>query len=192
MSGYPELERARTLRGAVCGVVAAAVWAAQQPLDKRVFGSRYDDVEILGRALTRGQHWYSVGLATHLLNGALFGALYANVAPELPIPVSLRGPAMAATEHFALWPLVTVTDRCHPARSELPVLSGSRRAWAQALWRHLLFGLVLGELERHLAAADQPEPPAEAADYSSNGHGRFEHAISVTTASDVEPVDDGD
>ena len=102
---YPSSTVQRTLRGAVCGVVAAAVWAVQQPLDKRVFGSRYDDVEILGRALTRGEHWYSVGLATHLLNGACSARLYANIAPELPIPAVVRGPGVAATEHLALWPL---------------------------------------------------------------------------------------
>ena len=39
----------RTLRGALAGAAAAAVWAAQQPLDKRVFGVDYDDAELLGR-----------------------------------------------------------------------------------------------------------------------------------------------
>jgi len=191
LSGDPEIDRARTLRGAVCGVVAAAVWAVQQPFDKQVFGSRYDDIELVGRALTRGQHWYSVGLATHLLNGAVFGGLYANLAPELPIPAPLRGPAVAGAQHLAMWPLVAVTDRWHPARAELPVLSGSHRALLQGLWRHLLFGLVLGELERRLAGADRPEPPAEEADYSSNGHGRIEHAIRVSAPSDAVPEDNG-
>ena len=36
------------------GAVGAAVWAAQQPLDKRVFGCDYDDVELLGKPVTRG------------------------------------------------------------------------------------------------------------------------------------------
>lgn len=190
MSGNLQIDRARTLRGAVSGVVAAAVWAVAQPLDKRLLRSRYDDVELVGRALTRGEHWYPVGLATHLLNGAVFGGLYANVAPELPLPAALRGPAVAAAEHLALWPLVAVTDRWHPARAELPALSGNRRALLQGLWRHLLFGLVLGELERRLADGDQPEPPADEADYSSNGHGRIEHALSVSTLG-AEPDDDG-
>jgi hypothetical protein len=171
-------------------VVAAAVWAVQQPLDKRLFGSPYDDVELLGRGLTRGRSWQSVGLATHLLNGAVFGALYANIAPGLSIPAALRGPAVASAEHLATWPLVAVTDRWHPARAELPVLAGNRRALLQGLWRHLLFGLVLGELERRLAAADQPVPPADEADFSSNGHGRIEHAIGVSAASSAGAEDD--
>ncbi len=66
----PGLDRTRTLRGAVCGAVAAAVWGLQQPLDKLVFSSRYDDVELLGKAVVRGDGWYPVGLAAHMANGA--------------------------------------------------------------------------------------------------------------------------
>ena len=87
------LDRGRTLRGALAGAAAAAVWAAQQPLDKRAFGSRYDDVELLGKLVTRGPTWYPVGLALHVQNGALFGAIYANVAPLVPVPAWSRAPA---------------------------------------------------------------------------------------------------
>jgi len=184
------IDRTRTLRGAVCGTVAAAVWAVQQPLDKLVFQSRYDDVELLGKGLSRGEHWHSVGLASHLTNGAIFGALYANVAPSLPIPAPLRGPALALAEHFGLWPLVAVTDRFHPARAELPHLQGNRRALWQAAYRHLLFGLVLGELERRVNAEPEPPPPPPEADYSSNGHGRIEHAVSVPASDPSEPHSD--
>lgn len=171
------IDRTRTLRGAVSGAVAAAVWALQQPLDKLVLHSRYDDVELLGKALTRGDGWYPAGFALHMLNGALFGGAYANLAPAIPLPRVLRGPAAALSENFGLWPLVAVTDRLHPARSELPPLSGNRQALLQATWRHLLFGIVLGELERRLNAEPEPAPPAPEADYSSNGHGRIEHAV---------------
>ena len=44
----------RTLRGALAGAIAAAAWAAQQPLDKRAFGSDYDDVELLGGSSRAG------------------------------------------------------------------------------------------------------------------------------------------
>ena len=79
----------------------------------------YDDVELLGRAVTSGP-WYPVGLAIHAGNGALFGAAYAIVAPALPLPAVLRGPAAALFEHVALWPLGRVSDRVHPARDQLP------------------------------------------------------------------------
>jgi hypothetical protein len=179
----PGLDRTRTLRGAVSGVVAAAVWALQQPLDKRLFGSSYDDVELLGRAITGGDSWYPIGLAVHLANGALFGAVYAAIAPALPGPRALRGPLAALMEHITLWPLVSVTDRLHPAREELPRLSGDRTAWLQAAWRHLVFGVVLGELERRMNAEPEPEPAEPTIDYSSNGHGSLEHAVSARETS---------
>jgi hypothetical protein len=172
----PGIARTRTLRGAVCGAVAAAVWALQQPLDKLVFSSGYDDVELLGKVITRSDGWFPVGLALHMQNGALFGAVYANVAPALPIPPVLRGPAAAMVEHLGLWPLGRASDRLHPARKELPKLTGNRRALAQATWRHLLFGVVLGELERRVNAEPEPTPPEPEAVYSSNGHGTLEHA----------------
>ena len=176
------IDRTRTLRGAVCGAVAAAVWAIQQPLDKLLFSSRYDDIEILGRAVTSGDGWYPAGLALHMQNGALFGAFYANLAPVLPLQPALRGPAAALAEHLLLWPLGGVADRIHPARGDMPVLGGNRRAFAQATWRHLLFGLVLGELERRLNAAPEPAPPEPEAEFSSNGHGSLEHAVSAEPA----------
>ncbi|HET6870507.1 MAG TPA: hypothetical protein VFH80_31625 [Solirubrobacteraceae bacterium] len=168
----------RTLKGALAGALAAAAWAFQQPLDKLVFRSRYDDVALLGRAVRPGDGWYRIGLVLHVQNGALFGALYANLAPGLPIPPALRGPACGLAEHFALWPLVGLTDRFHPARAQLPTLSGSRRAFAQATWRHLLFGYILGELE-HRLNADEEAPPGPAPDYASNGHGSLERAVSA-------------
>lgn len=169
----------RTLRGALSGALSAAVWAFQQPFDKRLFGSSYDDVELLGKLVTRGEHWYPVGLAAHMANGAAFGAVYANLAPRMPVPAPLRGPAAALAEHLAGWPLVSLTDSSHPARDELPRLSGSRAAFLQATWRHLLFGFVLGELERRVNAEPaEPEPEPEAY-YSSNGHGSLEHALSA-------------
>src|SRR3954465_10426262 len=92
------IDTAHTLRGALAGAVAAGVWAAQQPLDKRVFGVAYDDTELLGKWVTRGAAWAPVGLALHLANGAAFGALYTNLAPRLPLPSWGRGPVAAMGE----------------------------------------------------------------------------------------------
>ena len=171
------IDAARTARGALAGAVAAGVWAAQQPLDKRVFGSGYDDVALLGKAVTRGPRWYPVGLAMHLQNGAVFGAVYAGLAPWVPLPGIARGVLAGLVEHFGLWPLGRLSDRFHPAREELPRLTGNRRVMWQAAWRHLLFGAILGELERRL------NPPEDAgqldfeAVVSSNGHGRLEDTV---------------
>lgn len=116
------------MRGAAAGVVAAGVWAAQEPLDRRVFGVPYSDVELLSR-LTRTRF----GLAVHLANGAAFGALY----ERSPLTGPLGGLAAGMAEHVATWPMT---------RLLADDLWGNRRAFWQATWRHALFGLVLGSL----------------------------------------------
>jgi hypothetical protein len=176
------IDRARTLRGALAGAAAAGVWALQQPLDRRVFGVPYDDTELLAKAVTRGPAWPLVGSAMHLANGALFGAVYANVAPHVPLPSWSRGPAAAMAEHLLSWPLVALTDRLHPARDELPSLAGSGAAFAQATWRHLVFGVVLGELERRLNPPQDEEIPAYEHVAGQNGHGDLAAAVTVHPA----------
>jgi hypothetical protein len=172
------IDRTDTLRGALAGAVAAGVWAAQMPADRQVFRSEFDDVEFLGKAFTRGRAWPAIGLAIHLQNGAIFGAVYANIAPRLPVPSWARGPLVAMGENLALWPLTALSDHLHPAREELPAVAGSGRAFLQATWRHLLFGVVLGELERRLNAEPEVEIPGYEHVISSNGHGNIEHAAS--------------
>jgi hypothetical protein len=176
------VELQRSVNGALAGAVAAGVWAAQQPLDKRVFESGYDDLELLGKLAVRDSSWPAVGAAMHVANGALFGAVYAQLRPFVPGPPLAAGVAAGLIEHFALWPLGRLADRHHPARKELTPLTGNRRALAVATWRHLLFGVVLGELERRLNAEDAAEePPTVPA--SSNGHGDIEAAVGAAPAS---------
>ena len=178
------IDRAKTIRGAFAGTVAAGVWAALQPLDKQVFGVDYDDTELLGKAFTRGPAWPVVGMAMHLGNGALIGAAYAGIAPRLPLPSWSRGPIVALAEHLATWPLTIAVDRVHPARDEMPPLSASWSAFAQATWRHLVFGIVMGELERRLNAPPDPDIPTYEHVISSNGHGRLEHVGSAPRGGD--------
>ena len=173
------VDRTRTVRGALAGAAAAAVWAAQQPLDQRVFGCEYDDVELLGRFVTDGPAAYPIGLALHVANGAVFGAVYANAARGLPIPAVLRGPLAGIAEHLATWPGTAALSRVHPAAGEMPQLWGSSRAFAQATWRHVLFGTVLGELERRLNPPDSEPRPIDPAAAASNGHGSAEHLVSI-------------
>jgi hypothetical protein len=167
------VDRTRTLRGALAGAAAAAVWAAQQPLDRRVFGVAYDDADLLGR-LVGG---YPGGVALHLLNGAIFGAAYANVRDSLPVPPALRGPVAGLVEHVATWPGTAVLARVQP---EIPPLWGSGRAFAQATWRHLLFGAVLGSVERRLNPPDDESRTVDPVTAASNGHGSAEHLVSIS------------
>ena len=166
----------RTANGALAGGAAAALWAAQQPLDKRLFASGYDDVELLGKLATRGSRWPAAGLLVHVQNGALFGAIYAALKPLLPGPPLARGVLAALAENFATWPLGRLVDRLHPARAELTPLAGNMRALAQATWRHFLFGVALAALEDALNRPEAAEPPPIPA--STNGQGDLE-AIAV-------------
>jgi hypothetical protein len=172
----------RVLNGALAGGIAAAVWAAQQPLDKRVFGSDYDDVELLGKFVTRGQGWHAAGLAMHLQNGVLFGASYAGLRPFLPGPPVALAIGAAMAEHLGGWPLTRYVDRYHPARKDLTPLSGNTRAFAQATWRHFLFGAVMGVVEARLNDRSDEEPPPSVP-VESNGHGNIEAAAGVVSVS---------
>ncbi len=171
-------DQAITARGALAGALAAGLWAAQQPLDKRVFRIDYDDTELLGKTVTSGAAWPVVGTAMHLANGAVFGAIYATVAPRIPLPSWARGPAAGMAEHAATWPLMSLVDNFHPARRDMPKLALNPRAFAQAAWRHLLFGTVMGELERRLNAPPDPEVPSYEHVASTNGHGHLEGSLS--------------
>jgi hypothetical protein len=122
----------------------------EQPLDKRLFDSEYDDVEILGKLVTRGDYWRPIGFALHVQNGAILGAAYARPKRSLPGSAILRGLLAGLIEHVAAWPLTVLFDRHHPARAELPKLAANRRAFGQATIRHAVFGIVLGLLEHAL------------------------------------------
>ena len=174
------MEARRSLAGALAGAIAAAAWAVQQPLDKRLFRSGHDDVELLGKLVTRGPEWPPIGLAMHVQNGALFGALYGQAKPFLPGPAAARGLLAAMVENFATWPLGRVVDRRHPARDELTPLTGNLRVLAQETWRHAVFGLVLGLLEERLSAGLDDEPPP--VPVASNGHGDIEYAATAATS----------
>jgi hypothetical protein len=135
-----------------------------------VFGVPYDDCALLGRAVTRGPAAYPLGVAMHVLNGAAFGAAYAHLAPSMPGPRVGRGLTAGITEHLATWPLTRFIG-LHPAGAKsFPTLWGDRRAFAQATWRHALFGATLGALEARLNAPVAEADPDLDIVISSNGH----------------------
>jgi xanthosine utilization system XapX-like protein len=131
----------------VAGAVATVVMTLEEPLDERLFDSKYDDIAILGKLVTRGDNWWPIGLVLHVQNGALLGVAYARLKPSLPGPPALRGLLAGLVEHVATWPLTIVIDRYHPARNELPKLAANPRAFGQATIRHAIYGIVLGVLE---------------------------------------------
>jgi hypothetical protein len=137
-----------SVRSAAAGAAAATVWGLQEPLDQRVLRCDYSDVAVLGKAVTRGRAWWPVGLAIHAANGALFGLALEQARRRLPVGPRRLAFGMALAEHAALYPLTYFVDRHHPARGEwgIPPLLRNRRAFAQATWRHALFGALLGRL----------------------------------------------
>lgn len=138
----------RRLRAAASGAVAATVWGLAEPLDQRLLRCDYSDVAVLGKAVTRGPRWRAAGFAIHAVNGAVFGLVFEELRGRVPVGPRKLAVAMALAEHTMLFPLGALVDRYHPARGEpgiAPVLT-SPRAFAQATWRHLLFGTVLGRL----------------------------------------------
>jgi hypothetical protein len=121
----------RRLRAVAAGAAAAVIWGLQEPLDRRVFGCDYSDVEFLGRGRR------SVGFVVHAANGALFGVLFDLVRQRVDLDQRRLAIGLALAEHMAFWPLIVVVDRA---------LLTSPRAFAQATYRHALFGILLGRL----------------------------------------------
>jgi hypothetical protein len=103
---------------------------------------------VLGKAVTRGPRWRLAGFALHAANGAVFGLAFDELRRRVPVPSRRLAVGMALAEHTTLYPLCWLIDRYHPARGEpgVPPLLTSPRAFAQATWRHYLFGTVLGRL----------------------------------------------
>jgi hypothetical protein len=121
----------RRLRAAFAGAAAATAWGLQEPLDQRLFGCNYSDVELLGRGRR------SIGYVVHAVNGALFGLAFDAARQRVQIDERRLAVGLALAEHVALYPLIGFVDRD---------LLTSPRAFAQATYRHALFGTILGRL----------------------------------------------
>ncbi len=137
-----------TARSAAAGAAAAIVWGLAEPLDRRILGYDYSDVALLGKLVTRGRWWRPAGFALHAVNGAAFGAVFEQARRRIFVDKRELALAMALAEHVALYPLSFFVDRHHPARGSdglAPILP-SGRAFAQATWRHALFGWIVGRL----------------------------------------------
>jgi hypothetical protein len=118
-------------RAAAAGAVAALVWGAQEPLDRRVFRSDYSDVALLGRGNR------TLGFVVHAANGALFGLAFDVIRERVDVDKQRLALALALAESTLSWPFIAIVDR---------ELVRSLPAFAQATYRHALFGVILGRL----------------------------------------------
>jgi hypothetical protein len=136
------------LRCTASGAIAATVWGMQESFDQRLFGCDYSDIALLGKGVTRGPRWRLAGFTIHAVNGALFGLAYDVARRRTSVDPERLALGMALAEHMSLYPLCYFVDRFHPARGEpgVPPLLTNARAFAQATWRHALFGVLLGRL----------------------------------------------
>ena len=135
-------------RAAAAGAAAAMVWGLLEPLDQRLLRCDYSDVAVLGKGVTRGRHWRLAGFALHAVNGAVFGVVFDELRKRVRVSPRRLALGLALAEHLSLYPLCYFIDRHHPARGEpgVPPLLENPRAFAQATWRHAVFGTVLGRL----------------------------------------------
>ena len=134
------------VHAALAGASAAAVWAAAEPALRRLFGTPYTDVRLIGAPLSR-RHWRVAGTAVHVLNGAAAGVLF----HRLGLRAWKAGVAAAELESAALWPGMAVVDRYHPDRRSgaWPPLLRNPRVFGQEVAAHAIFGAVLGVLVRN-------------------------------------------
>ena len=140
------IRRADTdVSAAFAGATAAAAWAAAEPALRRLFGTPYTDVRLIGAPLSR-RHWRLVGTAVHVLNGAAAGVVFLR----LGLRGWKAGVAAAQIENAALWPGMVVVDRNHPDRRSgaWPPLLRNPRVFGQEVAAHAIFGAVLGVFVR--------------------------------------------
>jgi hypothetical protein len=135
---------ARTVRAAVAGATAAAVWVAVEPVWRRAFGGPHSELRLVGRMLAPESSWKPVGLAVHLANGAIFGIAFDRLGGR---GVG-RAVVAAQVENALLWPGMLIVDRIHPdvRDASWPPLARDPRVIAQEVASHLVFGVVLGGL----------------------------------------------
>jgi hypothetical protein len=146
--------RARVGAGMLAGLAGGAAFAAVMKLDIALSRQRVDDFQLLAGFGPLAHRWRVTGAVVHAVNSATLGAVYALVSGRLPGPGWLRGVSFATIENLALWPIIIVLDRVHPAiRSG--ALPSYNRPWpfiAEVL-RHLAYGFILGSVHERLTRA---------------------------------------
>jgi len=148
----------RIAAGAIAGVFGAGAYMLEQAIDLRLCHHHTDDRLLLGRLITGdNDDAKTIGLAMHLMNGAVAGIAYTFLAePLLPGPPLVKGLTFSLAETIALYPLA-VTERHHPAIRDGTLASYlTPVGFAQQVMRHIAFGAVLGPVAARLPGRGYP------------------------------------
>jgi hypothetical protein len=146
----------------MAGLAAAAAYLLTNLLDMRLLRYPQNDLMLQGRMVPLFRPvWPLAGLVLHTGFSLALTALYAAARDRLPGPPWLRGVLFLQAENTALWTLVPLIDRYHPAvrDGQMPPLN-TPRCFLQAVLRHLVFGAVMGALlgEPRRAGAERTAP----------------------------------
>ena len=135
------------LRSAAAGAAAATSGGCSSRSTGRSCATTTRTWPCSARPSRAAAGWRPLGFALHAANGAAFGLAYEASAGVCGIDKRRLALGLALAEHVALYPLSYLVDRHHPARGEpgVPPLLDPR-AFAQATWRHAVFGAALGRL----------------------------------------------
>lgn len=137
----------RLIAGSIAGVIGAAAFVVEQEIDLRVLDHDADDLTLIGGMLSDDRTTARrIGLAGHLVFGAVFGAGHAAVLdPVLPGGPVQRGFTTAMLENFAFYPLTRPFERFHPyIRDGRMDDYWHPRALVQATLRHAVLGIAMG------------------------------------------------
>ncbi len=132
------------------GVISVVAYTVVMETDRRITGSRIDDLILLGRPAVpnRPDLARPVGAVLHLVNGAVIGLGYAALARDrLPGPVWLRGVAALMIENLSLYPLMSIARHVHPAMRDGQIDDyWTWPAFVESLPPHLVYGALIGPL----------------------------------------------
>lgn len=138
------------------GIVSVVAYTAVMELDRKLTGSRVDDLILLGRPVVpnRPDLARPVGAGVHLVNGATIGIAYATLAHDrLPMPVWLRGVTALMVENLMLYPAMRPLRTVHPAMRDGQLDDyWTWPAFIESLPPHLVYGVMIGPLYDHFRA----------------------------------------
>lgn len=136
-----------SIRGIVTsGIASGTAYLAAQAIDMAITGNRVDERVLLSRLLPLPRNLVKpVGAGMHLVNSVFFSAVFRLIFRDyLRGPMWVRGVTFALIETVVLYPVALLED-IHPAIRDGELDSyQNRTAFLQQVWRHIVFGTVLG------------------------------------------------